>query len=183
MKYKIVLYGNNNTGKTSFLKYITFNETRIEPTKFYDITLVEHQMNTFVFWDTSGLECFREQLIPIKKDANKVLLFISLSTFNEMSKNLENWLNIINFQNNGNNNLVQIVITHNKYFLLNEDWSSIQQLVSIYSLQLFIVNINKQIDSLDLFKNVSEYIVRENEYKEEINLHEDNEIKNCCIIL
>ena len=98
IKYKLIVIGDENVGKTSILKRFKNNQFTgdYEPTVGLDFQsipiFVDNISIALLLYDTSGQEKFRS-LIPLyTKDANIILLIYDI-TNNESFTNVEKWYN------------------------------------------------------------------------------------------
>ena len=99
--YKIMLFGDDYVGKTSFLeRYIEdkFTDNPI-PTIGVEFRMKTIQMKDgkkvrLQIWDTAGREEFKSILVGYFRRVNGIILFYDIST-RESFKNLENWLDFI----------------------------------------------------------------------------------------
>ena len=96
IKYKLIVIGDENVGKTSIINRFKTNQFTgdYEPTVGLDFQsiplLIDNQNVTLLLYDTAGQEKYRS-LIPLyTKDAN--IIFLIYDTTNEQSfSNLEKW--------------------------------------------------------------------------------------------
>ena len=96
--YKIILLGNDNVGKSSFLsRYVDnyFIDNPI-PTIGVDFQLKMIEMEdgkkvNLQIWDSAGLERYKNIIAPYYKGVNGIILFYDIG-YRESFKNLESWL-------------------------------------------------------------------------------------------
>ena len=100
-KYKIVLLGESNTGKTSLMYRIRYSDFHSENCatvgcEFYSKPYVyDNKEIKFLFWDTSGQEVFRAFTPQFSRNARLALVFFDLnSDFDEkfLTKYINEWI-------------------------------------------------------------------------------------------
>lgn len=116
---KIILMGDTNVGKTTFLKkLLTNNNTEVyAPTIGVDFSskIVEDRNNNILklhIWDTAGQEKFRSIVETYYRDAAGVILMYDITKKSSFD-NLEYWIKEISFWNK-NKERVPIIILGNK---------------------------------------------------------------------
>ena len=122
IKYKLIVMGDENVGKTSIINRFKTNQFTgdYEPTvglDFQSIPIIIDAHNvTLLLYDTAGQEKFRS-LIPLyTKDAHIILLIYDISKY-ESFKNIEKWYESLN---NINKEEAIFVLVGNKVDLLKE---------------------------------------------------------------
>ena len=122
IKYKLIVIGDENVGKTSIINRFKNNQFTgdYEPTVGLDFQsipiFIDNISIALLLYDTSGQEKFRS-LIPLyTKDANIILLIYDI-TNNESFANVEKWYNSLS---NINKEEAIFILIGNKIDLKNE---------------------------------------------------------------
>ena len=117
--FKIILIGDCNVGKTSFLyKFVeNYNRKVYEPTIGVDFNskIIEDSNNNKIklhIWDTAGQEKFRSIVETYYRDAAGVILIYDITKKSSFD-NLEYWIKEIKLWNR-NKNRVPMIILGNK---------------------------------------------------------------------
>lgn len=122
IKYKLIVIGDENVGKTSIINRFKTNQFTgdYEPTVGLDFQsiplLIDNQNVALLLYDTAGQEKYRS-LIPLyTKDAN--IIFLIYDTTNEQSfSNLERWYESLS---NINKEEAIFILVGNKIDLIEE---------------------------------------------------------------
>jgi small GTP-binding protein len=105
-RFKIVLLGDNNSGKSTFVSRIRHNvfSEHINTTncdffsKTYDVPGNLNKIKLLI-WDTSGKEIFKQFTRQFIRNTDVVLLFFDINTVkdkNELKSYINDWLHYIN---------------------------------------------------------------------------------------
>ena len=204
IKYKLIVIGDENVGKTSIINRFKSNQFKddYEPTVGLDFQsiplLIDNQNVTLLLYDTAGQEKFRS-LIPLyTKDAHIILLIYD-TTNNESFVNIEKWYESLS---NINKEEAIFVLVGNKIDLVDErkvkeedgklyaqEHNYIFQEVSALTgegiEELFLNKLLSQIRTQLLYKG--KYVVDQEEEKLKFNLqgNKDKTKKNkkcCCCV-
>ena len=112
-KFKVVLLGNRNVGKSSlFLRFVddVWNDTFV-PTIGVDFKIKTFEIDSkkikMQIWDTAGQERFKNIISSYYRGAHGILLLYDV-TDKESFKNLSNWL--IEIEKNASKNILRILI-------------------------------------------------------------------------
>tara|TARA_B000000609_G_C24069067_1_gene290999 strand:+ start:226 stop:813 length:588 start_codon:yes stop_codon:yes gene_type:complete len=119
--YKIIILGETNVGKTSYIKLYKhgfFNE--IQPTigVDYDVVIVkkENENIKLKIWDTAGQERFRSIINRFYKNISGAIIFFDCTNIHSI-QSIDYWENEIK-QHVGE---IPVVIVANKWSLLDEN--------------------------------------------------------------
>ena len=150
MKIKIVLLGDMNVGKTSFItRYITGrfkddNSSTLGASFFTQNVKVDGETHLLEIWDTAGQERYRSLAPMYYRGADVALIFFDLSKL-DTYYSIDYWKKELLMT--GRPDLIQIVVG-NKLDLINYD-----KLDSMYK-KHFLISTKENID-LDKLINVS----------------------------
>ena len=122
LKYKLIVIGDENVGKTSIINRLKKNQFTgdYEPTVGLDFQsmpiFIDEQNITLLLYDTAGQEKYRS-LIPLyTKDAHIILFIYDISNYNSFT-NIEKWYYSLN---NVNKEEVVFILVGNKLDLIEE---------------------------------------------------------------
>jgi len=101
--FKIILVGDHNTGKTTFMKkLINLDISSITTTIGVDYLIQHRKIDTksikINIWDTAGQERFKAIIINYFKGISGILLFFDLNNINTFNS-LEKWIKEIHSKN------------------------------------------------------------------------------------
>ena len=106
IKYKLIMLGDENVGKTSIINRFKNNEYSgtYEPTLGLDFQtksiMIDNINVKLLLYDTAGQEKFRP-LIPLyTKEANIIFLIYDITNYNSFS-NIDKWHELLNNMNKG----------------------------------------------------------------------------------
>ncbi len=106
IKYKLIMLGDENVGKTSIINRFKNNEYSgtYEPTLGLDFQtksiMIDNVNVKLLLYDTAGQEKFRP-LIPLyTKEANIIFLIYDITNYNSFS-NIDKWHELLNNMNKG----------------------------------------------------------------------------------
>ena len=122
IKYKLIVVGDENVGKTSIINRFKSNQFKddYQPTVGLDFQsiplLIDNSNVTLLLYDTAGQEKFRS-LIPLyTKDANIILLIYDTTNYDSFT-NIEKWYDSLS---NLNKDEAIIFLVGNKIDLVDE---------------------------------------------------------------
>jgi small GTP-binding protein len=180
MTIKIVLLGDMNVGKSTFItKYITgLYKNNIDSTlgaSFFTKKIIfNEQEYTLEIWDTAGQERYRSLAPMYYRNADVALIFFDLSRLYTY-KSVNYWKNELSLLSN--NNLIQIVVG-NKLDLID-----INDLPNQYK-KHFLISVKENID-IDKLVNIcieQSIKIKKNIASEKIKLlnSKHKNTKSCC---
>lgn len=111
-KYKIVLIGNSNTGKTSLTtRFITnqYKEKNVTIGTEYSskIISVDGKKIKLVLWDTAGQERFADVIKVFYRDADAIIITFDITNYKSFS-DMKNWIQKV--KNNTTKNPYIIIV-------------------------------------------------------------------------
>ena len=201
IKYKLIVIGDENVGKTSIINRFKTNQFTgdYEPTVGLDFQsiplLIDNQNVTLLLYDTAGQEKFRS-LIPLYTKDSNIILLIYDTTNPESFNNIEKWYESLS---NVNKEEAIFVLVGNKIDLTEQrqikeeegkkyadDHNYMFQEVSALTgdgiQELFLNKLLSQIRSQLLYKG--KFVVDQEEEKLKFNLQGNKEKvkknKKCC---
>ena len=127
LRYKMILIGDSNVGKTSLFKKLTKEvfDPKIISTIGIDKSTLYFNINTskgekeveIVLYDTAGQERFRSISVSYFRDSHGLIIIYDITKF-ESFNNVEEWIKDIKL-NLGNNEDYLIILVGNKVDLVN----------------------------------------------------------------
>ena len=201
LKYKLIVIGDENVGKTSIINRFKSNQFTgdYEPTVGLDFQsiplLIDNQNVTLLLYDTAGQEKFRS-LIPLYTKEANIILLIYDTTNSESFSNIEKWYDSLS---NINKEEAIFVLVGNKIDLVeqrkiteeegklyadghNYMFQEVSALTGDGIQELFLNKLLSQIRTQLLYKG--KYVVDQEEEKLKFNLQGNKEKvkknKKCC---
>ena len=184
--FKIILLGDSNVGKTSFLNKLIYNMTpnNYNPTIGVDLNVLKFEKNNDLIklkiWDTAGQERFRSIITSYYKDSDGVFLLYDISNLQSFL-NLKYWLKEIKEKCKPN---IPILCIGNKNDLKRAvDYEILFEFIKKNNL-LYCEISAKNESSISCNQNISILISSlTNEKTKNIDVLKNNEcpqVKNCC---
>jgi small GTP-binding protein len=174
MIIKIVLLGDMNVGKTTFItKYITgrFNNNKsstLGASFFTHDIKIDNEEHMLEIWDTAGQERYRSLAPMYYRSADAALLFFDLSNLNSY-QSINYWKQELSLTKNPN--LIQIIVG-NKLDLVDKETIN-------FSLKKhFLISSKENIDVVKLIETAAKEVIKIKNKKIEENKILLSQIKN-----
>lgn len=199
--FKIILVGDHNTGKTTFMKkLINLNISSITTTIGVDYLIkyrkIDNKQIKINMWDTAGQERFKSIIINYFKGISGILLFFDLSNINTFNS-IEKWIKEIQDKNSCSHDHPIFLIGNKSDLVQTVNNNLINELINKYNLKYHRISSlkNKVDDIFDLLilniynnfiiKKIKCNGIRNDELNNNVSIDVKNkkyDVNKCCII-
>ena len=183
LKYKIVILGDSNVGKSSIiLKLTTGNfyeklESTIGVNNFKYLIETTYGQVELNLWDTAGQEVFHS-LVPLYSRSASICLLVCSTDLNNSIENIGKWIKTIE---ESCDPMPPIILALNKIDLIDEHHQIIQNIIKDYNKQIidfFSISAKTGQNISELFLSIALKAINpiENNFQKISN----NKSFNCC---
>lgn len=185
LKYKIILIGDSNVGKTSimnnyFKKYNNLAKNTIG-TEYSNIHIKKYNQE-FQIWDCAGQERFRSLIKLYYRKSSVGIIVFDLNNIKTLDSVQTYWIN--NIKENVDDDCIFLLVGNKSDLYINTDYKIIQELCNKYNMEYLECSAKKSYNIDLIFEKISnllnaKYILDNNNYFNDYNknLKKENNIK------
>tara|TARA_B100001175_G_C19394300_1_gene583029 strand:+ start:300 stop:890 length:591 start_codon:yes stop_codon:yes gene_type:complete len=159
-KFKIILVGSSNVGKTSIMN--TFDKNKINKfpsatigTEFTQIQSTKYN-HTLHVWDCAGQEKYRAVSRIYYRDIQGCVFIFDLSDIKSLYDLKNYWIKEV--QNNNTINPVSILVGNKSDLSINTDYDLIDELVKNYQMKYIETSVVQKKNINQIFDSISDYL-------------------------